>query len=104
MSIINLLVVTFLISASLLSIQLFQAIQEQKREKTLPPTRRRTSYKTSSPKLQGNPLLRKQLLILLNGDTRTAERLVSKLRSENPRRPTDWCLEKAIYDLERDRH
>jgi hypothetical protein len=52
---------------------------------------------------KANPLLAKQLLRLVGGDTNTARRLLRNINSRNPGRSVDWCLEKAIHDLERDR-
>jgi hypothetical protein len=43
-------------------------------------------------------------LIQLSGhDRNRAERLVKKVQIDNPDRQTQWCWEKAIFDLERDR-
>jgi hypothetical protein len=36
-------------------------------------------------------------------DTNTARRLLRNINRTNPGRSVDWCLEKAIHDLERDR-
>jgi hypothetical protein len=53
---------------------------------------------------RANPLLASRLVELLNGDTATARRLLRNINRTNPGRSVDWCLEKAIFDLERDRH
>jgi uncharacterized protein HemY len=45
----------------------------------------------------------KQLLRLTGGNRAAAERLVSKVRQRYPDRPEQWCWEKAIFDIERDR-
>jgi hypothetical protein len=45
-----------------------------------------------------------RLLTLLNGDRRTAERLLIHTRRTHPDKPQSWHYEKIIYDLERDRH
>ncbi len=68
---------------------------------------------TSSPKSghqqsnvsieQANPRLRKQLLLLVGGDRNTANRLVAGIKKSHPDKSINWILEKAIYDLERDR-
>ena len=68
---------------------------------------------TSSPKSgdrqsnisieQANPRLRKQLLLLVGGDRNTANRLVAGIKKTHPEKSINWILEKAIYDLERDR-
>lgn len=44
-----------------------------------------------------------KLLRLLNGDRHTANRLIGLAKSRNPGRSIDWCVEKVIFDLERDR-
>jgi hypothetical protein len=44
-----------------------------------------------------------RLLSLVNGDMETAKRLVIQAREKNPVRDEQWCWEKVIYDLERDR-
>jgi len=43
-------------------------------------------------------------LVLLTKDEQTAHRLVRSLLLRYPDRDADWCCEKAIYDIERDRH
>jgi replication-associated recombination protein RarA len=45
----------------------------------------------------------KQLLRLLNGDRRTALRLVENMKLRNPDKTEQWCWEKVIFDLQRDR-
>lgn len=52
---------------------------------------------------QASRQLRKNLLSLLHDDRNTANRLVSQVKSNNPTRSINWCVEKVIYDLERDR-
>lgn len=39
----------------------------------------------------------------LTHDAGASERLVSALVERNPDKGTRWCIEKAIYDIERDR-
>jgi len=46
---------------------------------------------------------RNQLLRLVGGNTAVAQRLVSDVSDRNPTRTEQWCWEKAIYDIERDR-
>lgn len=43
-------------------------------------------------------------LVKLTRDETTAHRLVRNLSIKYPDRDLDWCCEKAIYDLERDRY
>ena len=46
---------------------------------------------------------RKELLRLVNGHRAVALRLVEKVKERNPKRSDQWCWEKAIYDIQRDR-
>lgn len=46
---------------------------------------------------------RRQLLGLVGGNATVAQRLVSDVQARNPGRTEQWCWEKAIYDVERDR-
>ena len=46
---------------------------------------------------------RQRLMRLVNGNQAVAARLVQRVRSQNPDRSEQWCWEKAIYDIERDR-
>lgn len=60
--------------------------------------------KASRRRPSASPQLASRLLSLVNGDVPTARRLIRNVNRSNPKRSVDWCLEKAIYDLERDRH
>jgi hypothetical protein len=51
-----------------------------------------------------NRLHQRQLLSLLHDDRQAAERLINQVQQNHPDRSIDWCVEKAIYDLQRDRH
>jgi hypothetical protein len=46
---------------------------------------------------------RKKLMSLVGGNAAVAQRLVADLQAHNPGRTEQWCWEKAIYDIERDR-
>ena len=46
---------------------------------------------------------RKQLLGPVGGNAAVAQRLVSDVSDRNPGRTEQWCWDKAIYDIERDR-
>ncbi|MGB3299116.1 MAG: hypothetical protein WBA76_12665 [Phormidesmis sp.] len=46
---------------------------------------------------------RSTLLRLVGGNAAVAQRLVRDLQVHNPGRTEQWCWEKAIYDVERDR-
>jgi len=52
---------------------------------------------------QASRELQNKLLRLLYGDQELAMRLLSQIKMNNPGRSTNWCVEKVIYDLERDR-
>lgn len=71
----------------------------------LPISRRSTgTHRTSLPRAQGvSRTTRKRLLRLVGGNASVAQRLVQDVRDRNPDRPEQWCWEKAIYDIERDR-
>lgn len=52
---------------------------------------------------QANRGLQKELLSLLHDERDTANRLLSQVKINNPNRSINWCVEKVIFDLERDR-
>ena len=58
---------------------------------------------TRSSGTQVSRRTRQQLLRLVNGNRAVALRLVEKVRERNPKRSEQWCWEKAIYDIQRDR-
>ncbi len=39
----------------------------------------------------------------LTRDRRVSERLIERIAFNNPGRSKSWCVEKAIYDIQRDR-
>ena len=39
----------------------------------------------------------------LTKDRRVSERLIERVEFNHPGRPKQWCIEKAIYDIQRDR-
>ena len=45
----------------------------------------------------------RQLLRLVGGNRAVAERLVEQVQLRNPNHSQQWCWEKAIYDIQRDR-
>jgi len=58
----------------------------------------------SAPRSRGVPkAIRQKLLRLVGGNAAVAQRLVSDVQTRNPGRSEQWCWEKAIYDIERDR-
>lgn len=65
---------------------------------------RQHQRKTSaSPQQPVDDQLRKRLFILVNGDMKTANRLLEHTRQSNSLQSEQWVWEKVIYDLERDR-
>lgn len=46
----------------------------------------------------------RELLRLVGGNRAVAERLVEQVQLRNPSHSEQWCWEKAIYDIQRDRH
>jgi hypothetical protein len=91
----------FLLTAVYLIVCLVQLVREQNNYKSKP---RRRYTKPSSPRRRVNLVLEKQLLTMVAGNRQLAERLVDLARAGQPQRSEDWYWEKAIYDLERDRH
>lgn len=64
------------------------------------------------PSIGGGPSLsgsgvrsstRRQLLRMVGGNPAVAARLVESVRDRYPNRSEQWCWEKAIYDIQRDR-
>jgi hypothetical protein len=53
---------------------------------------------------QASSHLRRKLLRLLHDDQAAAVRLFNHAQMKYPDRSTNWCVEKIIYDLERDRN
>ncbi|MBE8996809.1 hypothetical protein [Nostoc sp. UIC 10630] len=86
----GLIVVLLIVGLSLALIKLWSS---QSRSKVSKPY-------FSDPK---NRKLQKRLLVLLNGDATTAERLLKQQRQRHQGQSDKWYLEKVIYDLERDR-
>lgn len=66
--------------------------------------RPRNGRNSSEPRARGvSRRTRKELLGLVGGKATVAQRLVSDVSDRNPGRSEQWCWEKAIYDIERDR-
>lgn len=53
---------------------------------------------------QASAHLRRKLLRLLHDDQAAATRLFNYAQMKYPDRSVNWCMEKIIYDLERDRN
>ncbi|MEX0271741.1 hypothetical protein AB3R30_21695 [Leptolyngbyaceae cyanobacterium UHCC 1019] len=59
--------------------------------------------KRKMPSQSASESTKRKLYKLLLGDVEQGRRLVEKVRIMNPDRTEQWAVEKAIYDLERDR-
>jgi hypothetical protein len=66
--------------------------------KSQPPKRKKRGVTTPE-----TDKLETKLLSLVQKDTPTAKRLLRLTKQQNPGRNYKWCLEKVIWDLERDR-
>jgi hypothetical protein len=58
---------------------------------------------SSSSKSSRSPKSYKYLIKLLNGDEKGAARLVESTQLKYPDRDQEWCIDKVINDLIRDR-
>lgn len=58
---------------------------------------------SASDARQIDRLLLLRMMELLHSDRELAMRLISQVKRKNPNRSMNWCVEKVIYDLERDR-
>ncbi|MBD1873200.1 hypothetical protein H6F75_06880 [Nodosilinea sp. FACHB-131] len=58
----------------------------------------------SAPSRSVRGRTQRQLLRLVGGNQAVAERLVEQVQLRNPNQSEQWCWEKAIYDIHRDRH
>ena len=74
------------------------------------PTNKHYSRKNKSLQLGSRPnqtssinQLESKLLSMLQGDVATAKRLYRLTKTNNPIESKEWCLEKTIFDLKRDR-
>jgi hypothetical protein len=67
-------------------------------------------YRINTPELTTAPTrpvrsrTERELLRLVGGNRAVAERLVEQVHLRNPQHSEQWCWEKAIYDIQRDRH
>lgn len=53
---------------------------------------------------QASRPLQRKLMTLVHDDQKVADRLLTQTKLHHPERSIDWCAEKVIYDLKRDRH
>jgi hypothetical protein len=66
-----------------------------------PSKRFRSRSSAASTKAIPSHLMRE--LDRLTKDRRVSERLIERIEFNNPGRSKRWCIEKAIYDIQRDR-
>ena len=66
-----------------------------------PSKRLRSRSSAASAKTIPSHLMRE--LDRLTKDRRVSERLIERIEFNNPGRSKRWCVEKAIYDIQRDR-
>jgi hypothetical protein len=64
-------------------------------------TSRTTDTRTADNRVRGQT--QRQLVRLVGGNRNVAERLVDQVRVRYPNHNEQWCWEKAIYDIQRDR-
>lgn len=93
----------------IIGILIFFLINEISKQQTSPRLKR--VHPKESGKMQlpvqnrsSDTVLKDKLLSLVNGDQRTAQRLLTNCKRNNPGRSEAWYLDKVIYDLHRDRH
>jgi hypothetical protein len=89
----------FAAALGILAVLFVREIQSQRgghRSRAKPVFRRR--IRTGLP-----PQLVRSLAANARTDNATAERLIKAVSARNPGRGWEWCYEKAVLDLERDR-
>lgn len=103
--IILLLWLSLMLFALYLAFMIMQA--SKKTQSRYQANRRKSVYKSpsKSPSQSKIPRTRqwRELLTLVHGDVGTAQRLVESEQRRNPSRNIDWCVEKALWQLQRDR-
>lgn len=63
----------------------------------------RTTRPTAKTSRSVSGHTKRDLLRLVGGNREVAQRLVDQVKLRNPDHSEQWCWEKAIYDIERDR-
>ena len=79
----------------------------RRRQPQLKSSRHRPKSQASATVAPSRPVrsrTERQLLRLVGGNRAVAERLVEQVQLRNPHHSEQWCWEKAIYDIQRDRH
>ncbi|MBD2111463.1 MULTISPECIES: hypothetical protein [Cyanophyceae] len=91
---------SFLLAIALIIALIFWLNRRQSRRR--PATYRSPATTVPSRSVRGHT--QRQLLRLVGGNQAVAERLVEQVQLRNPSQSEQWCWEKAIYDIHRDRH
>jgi hypothetical protein len=91
---------SFLLAIALIIALIFWLNRRQSRRR--PVTYRSATATAPSRSVRGQT--QRQLLRLVGGNQAVAERLVEQVQLRNPSQSEQWCWEKAIYDIHRDRH
>ncbi|MBD2230615.1 hypothetical protein [Phormidium tenue] len=91
---------SFLLAIALIIALIFWLNRRQGRRR---PAAYRSPTVTAPSRSVRGPTQR-QLLRLVGGNQAVAERLVEQVQLRNPSQSEQWCWEKAIYDIHRDRH
>lgn len=79
---------------------LLRYVSQQETQKRHPAYR---AFKTRNPRPNGSVSAATQKRLYKLCGRKTANRLVRGIRISNPHQTEQWCWEKAIWDLERDR-
>lgn len=90
---------SFLLAIALVTALIFWLNRRQGRRR---PTAKRSPTATA-PRRSVRGHTQRQLLRLVGGNQAVAERLVEQVQLRNPSQSAQWCWEKAIYDIHRDR-
>lgn len=91
-------------TAQYLLTQIQQLKQAQPAKPTYPKNVIPFPARQTTPTRKPSRAVQQKLLRLVGDDRRIVAGLVERLRQRHPDMPEDWYWEKAIYDLERDRH
>lgn len=92
---------SFLLAIALIIALIFWLNRHQSRRQ---PAAYRSPTATAAPSRSVRGQTQRQLLRLVGGNQSVAERLVEQVKLRNPSQSEQWCWEKAIYDIHRDRH
>ena len=85
-------------------IDVTEAAHIDRKNKTNPSNRPKVELPNTPPKRAAKSLHHFKLVKLVSNDEAIANRLVSNIRAKYPDKSLDWCYEKVIDDLLRDRN